>query len=149
MNKQLAAKLFLQGYSCSQAVASAFADECGVSVEFMQKAAIAFGGGFVKTHTLCGALSGAALVAGMLTGQTDADAKNRFAAEFKSVIKEFIDKHGSMTCADMINDKDMLLATADFTYATKEQYEARPCLSLVLSACDLTEKFVSRLKNNN
>lgn len=149
MDKNLAVNMFLKGYSCSQAVAAAFAEDCGVSVEHMTKAAIAFGGGFVKTHaSLCGALSGAAMAAGILVGETDADAKNRFAAEFRTqVVEPFVRKHGSMACGDMVNDKKMLMECADFSAATKEQFEARPCLSLVLSACELTENFVKGFNN--
>ena len=149
MDKNLAVNMFLKGYSCSQAVAAAFAEDCGVSAEHMTKAAIAFGGGVVKTHaSLCGALSGAAMAAGILVGETDADAKNRFAAEFRTqVVEPFARKHGSMACGDMVNDKKMLMECADFSAATKEQFEARPCLSLVLSACELTENFVKGFNN--
>ena len=149
MDKNLAVNMFLKGYSCSQAVAAAFAEDCGVSAKQMTNAALAFGGGFVKTHaSLCGALSGAAMAAGILVGETDADAKNRFAAEFRrQVVEPFARKHGSMACGDMVNDKKMLMECADFSAATKEQFEARPCLSLVLSACELTENFVKGFNN--
>ena len=149
MDKNLAVNMFLKGYSCSQAVAAAFAEDCGVSAKHMTKAANAFGGGFVKTHaSLCGALSGAAMAGGILVGETDADAKNRFAAEFRTqVVEPFVRKHGSMACGDMVNDKKMLMECADFSAATKEQFEARPCLSLVLSACELTENFVKGSNN--
>ena len=93
-------------------------------------------------------LSGAGMAAGILVGETEADAKNRFAAEFRrQVVEPFARKHGSMACGDMVNDKKMLMECADFSAATKEQFEARPCLSLVLSACELTENFVKGFNN--
>ena len=149
MDKNLAVNMFLKGYSCSQAVAAAFAEDCGVSVEHMTKAAIPWGGGFARPPaSLCGGLGGAAMAAGILVGETDADAKNRFAAEFRrQVVEPFARKHGSMACGDMVNDKKMLMECADFSAATKEQFEARPCLSLVLSACELTENFVKGFNN--
>ena len=149
MDKNLAVNMFLKGYSCSQAVAAAFAEDCGVSAKHMTKAAIVFGGGFCKTRlSFCGGQSGVAMAAGILVGETDADAKNRFAAEFRTqVVEPFVRKHGSMACGDMVNDKKMLMECADFSAATKEQFEARPCLSLVLSACELTENFVKGFNN--
>ena len=46
------------------------------------------------------------MAAGILVGETDADAKNRFAAEFRrQVVEPFARKHGSMACGDMVNDK--------------------------------------------
>ena len=81
MDKQLAKQMFLQGYSCSQAVACAFAQECGMTVDQLKKAAIAFGGGFVHQHSLCGALTGGALVAGIVKGGTEPNSKMHFAFE--------------------------------------------------------------------
>ena len=142
-----AQRLHDKGYNCAQAVVCAYCDQFGLDKETAYKMAEGFGLG-MGLMEVCGALSGAAMAAGILVGETDADAKNRFAAEFRrQVVEPFARKHGSMACGDMVNDKKMLMECADFSAATKEQFEARPCLSLVLSACELTENFVKGFNN--
>lgn len=142
MNKHRAKELFMQGYSCAQAVACAFADECGLTEEQLKKASIAFGGGFIKKHSLCGALTGAALVAGLVSGGVAPSSKNDFAAAFKAVSDEFEAKHGSIICGELLADKQKLAAMADLSVATEEEYADRPCLALVMSAVDMTCEFL-------
>ena len=64
----LAAQLFLDGYSCSQAVAAAFSDVTGVSPQTSARMVSAFGGGLSRLREVCGAVSGMAFVLGILYG---------------------------------------------------------------------------------
>lgn len=144
MDKQLAKQMFLQGYSCSQAVACAFAEECGMTVDQLKKAAIAFGGGFVHQHSLCGALTGGALVAGIVKGGTEPNSKMHFAQTFEWVVDDFVKKHGSLFCSDLAEDKAKLFEKADLTVATEQEYKDRPCLSLVVSVIDMVADYISK-----
>ena len=144
MNKQLAKQMFMQGYSCSQAVACAFAEECGMTVDQLKKAAIAFGGGFVHQHSLCGALTGGALVAGIIKGGTEPNSKMHFAQTFEWVVDDFVKKHGSLFCSDLAQDKAKLFEKADLTVATEQEYKDRPCLSLVMSVIDMVADYIKK-----
>ena len=108
MDKLLAKKLFLEGYNCAQAVAAAFADDCGLEADVMKKAAIAFGGGFAHTHQLCGALTGAAIAAGLLVAGTHANAKIEFYEKMQAVAKKFEETYGSMICKNLLDEKNFL-----------------------------------------
>ena len=65
---QYAGELFVGGYNCAQAVAVAFRDVTGLSEEFSARMAVSFGGGLGRLREVCGAVSGMALVAGLLYG---------------------------------------------------------------------------------
>ena len=140
MDKLLAKKLFLEGYNCAQAVAVAFADDCGLEADVMKKAAIAFGGGFAHTQQLCGALTGAAIAAGLLVAGTHANAKIEFYEKMQAVAKKFEETYGSMICKNLLDEKNFL-QKRDLSFATQEEYAARPCLVLVSGAIDLCKDF--------
>ena len=144
MNKQLAKQMFMQGYSCSQSVACAFAEECNMTVDQLKKVAIAFGGGFVHQHSLCGALTGGALVAGIIKGGVEPNSKMDFAVKFEWVVDDFVKKHGSLFCSELVADKSKLFEKADFSVATEEEYKARPCLALVMSVVDMVADYISK-----
>lgn len=62
---------FLAGYNCAQAVACAFAEEMGMTVDQAARLASGFGGGFGRMREVCGAVSGAVLVYNCLHGYCD------------------------------------------------------------------------------
>ena len=66
-----AGALFDRGYNCAQSVACAFADLTGLPEENLAKMASSFGGGIGRLRETCGAVSGMALVLGMLAGYSD------------------------------------------------------------------------------
>ena len=66
-----AGALFDRGYNCAQAVACAFADLTGLPEEKIAKMASSFGGGIGRLRETCGAVSGMALLLGMLEGYSD------------------------------------------------------------------------------
>ena len=67
MSRAIKAKeYFLQGYACSQAVALAFSDVIGLDEETLLKITLPFGGGLGRLRLTCGAVSGMAMVVGLL-----------------------------------------------------------------------------------
>ena len=58
-----AKEYYANGYSCAQAVACAFDDVIGLSVEQIAGLLSGFGGGF-RSGEICGVVSGAAVVLG-------------------------------------------------------------------------------------
>lgn len=93
------------GYNCAQSVACAFADELGVDESLLYKMTEGFGAGMGTTLGVCGALSGAAVVVGLVNsdgniekaGQTKA-ATTRKAGQIQM---EFADKVGEIFCKNI------------------------------------------------
>ena len=68
-----AVSLHNKGYNCCQSVVCVFADELGVDEKTLYRISEGFGLGAGNMNGICGALSGAVLIAGMLgsDGNTD------------------------------------------------------------------------------
>ena len=56
---------FKNGYNCSQAVVSAFADIYNLDSEMALRIAASFGGGMGRMRLTCGAVSGMSILAGL------------------------------------------------------------------------------------
>ena len=67
-HREYAAKLFLDGYNCAQAVMVAFCDVTGLEEKYAAKMISSFGGGMGRLREVCGAVSGMLMVAGLLYG---------------------------------------------------------------------------------
>lgn len=134
MKGKKAEELFRTGLNCSQSVFCAFAPELGVDPETAQKISCALGGGVGRMRETCGAVTGAALVIGMLTGpdKTAAYAKmQEFCAAFK---KEF----GSLVCRELL--AGVGVSTGGTPEArTSEYYRKRPCAEMVAKAAEILE----------
>lgn len=96
---------FDQGYSCSQAVFSAYAEELGLDKQISFKVSGAFGGGIARTGETCGVISGALMVIGYKHGKVKAEDKDSKEKTY-IVAKEFIDrfkkKHKNLRCTDLL-----------------------------------------------
>lgn len=102
---ELAVYKYHQGYNCAQAVACAFAEELGIEESVMYKMCEGFGAGMGTGCGICGALSGAALLAGFLNSNGDIDnAGATKASTYKlagAIQRQFQDKVGSIVCKDI------------------------------------------------
>jgi len=102
---QLAAAEFKQGFSCSQAVFSAFGEALGLDRQKALKIAQPFGGGIAQMGLTCGAVTGALLAIGLKYGRTrpeDKDAKEKTYGLVHDLIREFKARHGSIVCRELI-----------------------------------------------
>lgn len=102
--KQLAGQNFRDGYNCAEAIVRAFRDalNADISDEALRMAS-GFGGGLGHAGCMCGALTGATMVLGMIQGRVTKD-QNRgpiytSAQEFHGLFKE---KFGA-TCCRVLN----------------------------------------------
>jgi C_GCAxxG_C_C family probable redox protein len=134
-HEDCAAALFSQGFSCSQAVCTAFSEELGFEREQALRIASAFGGGMGHNDELCGVVSGGLMVIGMKHGRVQADdlaAKEKCHALAGDFFREFRDKHGSIRCTDLLGcnlstDEGMEEAREKNLFSTR-------CLDLVRDA---------------
>ena len=63
-----AKKLFLAGYNCAQAVFCAYRDVTGLDMDTAARLASSFGAGMGRLREVCGTMSGALMVLGMIRG---------------------------------------------------------------------------------
>jgi C_GCAxxG_C_C family probable redox protein len=100
-----AISLFRQGFSCSQAVAAAFAEAFGLGQETALRLSQAFGGGIARRADWCGALTGAFLIIGLKHGRTkaeDAAARDKTYDLVNEAISRFQARHGDVRCLGLL-----------------------------------------------
>ena len=140
----LAEVLFMQGYSCAQAVFCAFCDVTGYDLDTAAKTASSFGGGMGRLREVCGAMSGALLVLGIAKGYTkpeDAEGKNAHYALVQEFARRFKEQHGSYICRE-------LLANVETTPGPVPEgrsavyYAHRPCVKFVRTAAIITDSLL-------
>ena len=139
--KERAMALFTQGYNCSQSVVLAFADELGLDEPALARLSSSFGGGIGRMREVCGAVSGMAIVLGLLYGYDDPGdgaAKAEHYARIQAAAKAFEMENGSVVCRELLglnqkHDRPKPSArSADF-------YQTRPCRELVGMAAEILE----------
>lgn len=167
-HRDKAARLFKEGYNCSQSVFGAYADEYGIDAKLAFKFSASFGNGMGRMREVCGAVSGMFMVAGLETGtdigkdfagkQANYDMVQKLAAEYKKsngsiICKEllglvpmsdgtFIKHNGAMTKED--KEKLLLSGFKDTKPAERneEYYKKRPCLAMIMEACDILDRIL-------
>lgn len=99
-----AEQLFRDGFNCSQAVLTVFAEEYGLERATALRLACGFGGG-MRMGGPCGAVSGACMAIGLKYGKTraeDNEARDRTYALVKELAARFRSLHGTVLCRDLI-----------------------------------------------
>jgi C_GCAxxG_C_C family probable redox protein len=96
---------FEEGFCCSQAVLSAYAEEFGLPREAALKISRGFGGGMGRMAHTCGAVTGAFMVIGLKYG--NADARDKQAREntyglVREFARRFKERNGSVMCRDLL-----------------------------------------------
>ncbi len=139
-----ARELFIRGYNCAQAVFIAFCDLTGYDEDDAARISSSFGGGMGRLREVCGAVSGAFMVAGCLYGyadETDKNAKTAHYALIQDIAARFRERNGTIVCRELIgaeaNDKSAVPTdrTADF-------YKRRPCVELVEIAAEIMDEII-------
>jgi C_GCAxxG_C_C family probable redox protein len=104
-NVDRAVACFEEGFSCSQAVLSAFAPQLGLERELALKVSGAFGGGMGHLGETCGAVTGAFMTIGLKHGRTqadDAETKERAYRLVQQFASAFQERHGSILCRELL-----------------------------------------------
>jgi len=146
----LAKQYFQSGYNCAQAVFCAFEDLTGYSREESLKMISSFGGGLGRLREVCGAMSGAAAVAGVLWGSADVHDKAAKAAHYaliQRIAAEFRAANGSIICRELLNGIESGTNPTP-SDRTPEYYKKRPCADIVCSAAAILDRIIAE-KNQN
>jgi C_GCAxxG_C_C family probable redox protein len=142
--KELACSRFKEGFSCSQAVFSAHAEQLGLDRETALKIAGAFGGGMGRMAQTCGAVTGAFMVIGLKYGAIDAEDKETKEKAY-ALVREFVDRfksrHGSIACQDLLGC-DISKPEGEKVAREQKLFETI-CPKLVKDAAELLEEMLA------
>jgi len=144
-----AAELFIEGYNCAQAVFGAFCDVTGFDEKTAMKISSSFGGGMGRLREVCGACTGAFMVAGILFGYDDPKddvIKKEHYALIQDIAKRFKEKNNTIICRELLDGiaNDTLPTPSP---RTEEYYKARPCLRFVMDAADIVDEIIAEKSN--
>ena len=145
---EAARALFLQGYNCSQAVLCAFGDLTGLDIDAAARMASSFGGGLSRLREVCGTVSGAALVLGLLRGYSDPKdfgAKKAHYALVQDFAARFRAQNRAIVCRELLRDVDATPGGVPEA-RTAEYYKKRPCPNLVYSAARILDEMLEEGK---
>ena len=139
-----AGRLFMEGYNCAQAVCCAFCDLTGLSIEEAARLSSSFGGGMGRLREVCGTVSGALLVLGILRGYDDPKDPAAKLSHYKLVqeyARRFKEKNGTIVCRELL--KDVPVTPGEVPEPrTEEFYKRRPCLRLAQEAAAILDELL-------
>lgn len=127
-----------QGFSCSQAVLSAFSDTYGLDQNLALKISQPFGGGIARRGEICGAVYGALMVIGLKFGRTQAEdtpARDKTYESVRHFIQIFENIHGSIICKELLGYD--LGSEEEYKKAEAEGLFETLCPKLVQDAADI------------
>lgn len=140
-----AVALFKSGYNCSQSVFAAFCDKFAMPQEMALKVSAGLGGGVGRMREVCGAMSGAAMLAGMVYGATDGndrEAKALTYAKVQEIAAEFKKTNPSIVCRELLGLSKQAQTPSTPEARTTEYYKKRPCAQIVEDAARAAEKIL-------
>ena len=139
----LARANFLKGYGCAQSVLLAYADLTGLDETTLAKLGSSFGGGMGRLREVCGGVSGAFAVLGLLCGYddpADKEGKSRHYADIRELARRFTEKTGggSIVCREILQNAGLSGESGGEAEArTAEYYHKRPCPDMVYTAAEV------------
>ena len=143
-HREIAIQYFKQGYNCAQSVVMAFHDVTGLTEQDSARLASSFGGGLGRLREVCGAVSGMAIVAGILYGYDDPKvpgAAQKHYALVQELAGAFREANGSIVCRELLGDTSAVRTAPE--PRTAEYYKKRPCAELVGFAADILDEYIA------
>ena len=141
-----ARELFFKGYNCAQAVLCAFTDVTGYDLDTSARMASSFGGGLGRLRQTCGAVSGAALVLGIVKGYddpSDYEAKRQHYALVRDFAERFKEKHESINCGELLKLAGLgSSAGGNPEKRSDEYYSKRPCPQMIYDAAKILDEML-------
>ncbi|HEX7583352.1 MAG TPA: C-GCAxxG-C-C family protein [Prolixibacteraceae bacterium] len=137
MKKSHAAIENFKTLNCAQSVLLSYAGELNLDGMTALKLASGFGGGMARAET-CGAVTGAYMVLGMkaqIEGKSIQEIKDETKAAVKKFNELFIEKHGSLTCKQLLGVNISTLEGA--AEANEKNLFDTVCQDLVGSAAEI------------
>ena len=115
-------------YNCAQSVLLAFAPECGLSEDIANKLGTHFGSG-MKMASVCGAITGALMVIGMLGGGSE---------EYQALMSAVRGNHDNkVNCADLLK-KNAETGQSKKVHCDNMVYETVSLVAKIMHLCEET-----------
>lgn len=107
---ELAVAKHRNGYNCCQAVTCVFADEVGVDESLLYKLGEGFGAGMGTAQGICGAMSGAAMIVGLVHSDGNTEMAGQTKAKTTRIAgimqKKFVGQAKALICKDIKTGND-------------------------------------------
>lgn len=148
---QRAHELFREGYNCSQSVLLAYCDLFGLDPTVAATLSAPLGGGVSRLREVCGAVSGMAMVAGLIcpyNDPADRSAKTKTYALVQELAERFRAENGAIVCRELLG----LDRTKDDpvpSERTEQYYRKRPCPELIACAARIVGEKLRSLQNES
>ena len=142
-HKEKALNYFSQKLHCSQSLLAAFSEECGITEEQALRLGSCFGGGMRKGE-VCGAVTGALMVLGLLRGQKSAgDAEGRASSDRVNdlMMNRFKEKCGSYICNDLLGCD--ITSAEGHKYCLDNNLFTEFCPKMVAAAVEIVEEIIA------
>ena len=142
---QKAKDLFLSGYACSQAVALAFSDLTDIDEVSLKKVTLPLGGGLGRLRQTCGAVTGMAMIIGLLFSKDENTHENKLDtyAIVQELAKKFEAEKGTLNCKQLLINAGVDVETGGApAKRTDGYYHHRPCEDIVYLAAQILEEYL-------
>lgn len=132
---------FKEGFNCAQSVLYSYADELGLPDDLALKIATGFGGGMGRTQEVCGAVTGALMVIGLIYGRESGEGKEKQEITYSKVQLfqySFIDQFGTVNCKSLLDG--CCLLDPDGQKAFKDNNLIERCYEYVRASCRILDQ---------
>ena len=146
MHAKRAVDYYGRNFNCSQGVFTTYAIEHGIDEKLALKLATNFGGGARKGE-MCGAVSGALMVLGLLYGHSeseDPDTKARAYAMSEEYMNRFIRRNGSVVCRELLG-YDLSKPEEKVVILEKDLFRTF-CPDMIRSAVEILDELIEEHK---
>lgn len=134
--KETAGQRFKEGYNCAEAILRAFAETYELNVnDDAYKMVSGFGGGVGHAGCMCGALTAATMVLGLLEGRSDKSQSRNTIYESTGEFHRLFSEQFGATCCRILNPHP---------FETKEHM--RNCLKLTGNTAELLNQYIEQRK---
>jgi C_GCAxxG_C_C family probable redox protein len=140
---ECAVSCFEEGFSCAQAVFSAYGPQLGLDHEMALRVAGAFGGGMGHLGRTCGAVTGAFMVIGLKYGKTRAEDDETRDKAYRLVVEfanRFQSRNGSTVCKELLGYD--ISVPEEYELAREKGVFAALCPKFVRDAAEIIEQML-------
>ena len=133
---------YFESYNCAQSTLAAYAPDFNMEKETALQVAVGFGGGIGRTQDVCGAVSAAVMVLGLVSRFRESDARPEINAVYETVrryIADFTREKGTIKCRDLLNCD---LSSEEGQKYFKDNNLKEHCRGYVQLCCELLDKYI-------
>ena len=143
--KEIAEKLFYEGYACSQAITLAFSDLVEIDKEQLKKISLPFGGGIGRLRLTCGAYTGMLMIISLLFSNYEDIEENKIKTYeiVRELANRFEEKYQTISCKELLEKVNLEVEVGgNPEKRTDEYYKKRPCGKIVYAAASILEDYL-------